>query len=373
MLTAMSLMDSLAHIGNTILTPFYWIISGIMVLFHHLLSPVFGVDSGITWVLCIILMTCVLRAVMLPLYKKQMNGARAMTSVQPQLKALQEKYKGDRERLSRETMKLYEENGVSPYASCLPMIVQMPVFMGLFWVLNSAARYTGPGSATPLKGYWMVHNPSLAESLRDSTIFGAKLSITFTSAGAWNSTRALCVVLVVLMMAILFLQQLHMMRRNMPPASMTGPMGQQQKMMLYVFPLFYIIGGINVPIGVLFYWVISNAWTYVQQYWIIRHYPTPDTPAYLDWEDRMIAEGKDPKAIEAARLEKSRKKRSGKGASMMQAAMERQAAAREAAEHEQAERASGSSQAVVRTDEKTGKKVVVRTQPRNQSRSKRRK
>jgi YidC/Oxa1 family membrane protein insertase len=371
MLTAMSLMGTLAHIGNTILTPFYWIISGMLVLFHRILEPVFGGNSGVTWVLCIILMTCVLRGVMLPLYKKQMNGARAMTAVQPQMKALQEKYKGDRERLSRETMKLYEENGVSPYASCLPMIVQMPIFMGLFWVINSAARYT-PGGSTPLKGFWLVHNPGLAESLRDSTIFGAKLSVTFTTAGGWNGTRALAVGLVVLMVAILFLQQLHMMRRNMPPQSMQGPMGQQQKMMLYVFPLFYVFGGINVPIGVLFYWVISNAWTFVQQFWIIRHYPTPDTPAYLEWEDRMIAEGKDPKAIEAARQAKGRKKRSGKAQAMMQAAMERQEAARAEAERQQAQRAPGASQAVVRTDEQTGKKVVVRTQPRNQSRAKRR-
>jgi YidC/Oxa1 family membrane protein insertase len=366
----MGLIDSLATVGNTILTPFYWIISGMMVLFHHLLAPVFGTQSGVTWVLCIILMTFVLRGVMLPLYKKQMNGARAMTALQPQLKALQEKYKGDRERVGRETMKLYEENGVSPYASCLPMIVQMPIFMGLFWVLNSAARYTGPGSSTPLKGYWMVHNPSLAESLRDSTIFGAKLSVTFSSAGEWNGTRALAVVLIVLMVLILFFQQLHMMKRNMPPQSMQGPMGQQQKMMLYVFPLFYIFGGISVPIGVLFYWVVSNAWTYAQQYWIIRHYPTPDTPAYLEWEDRMVAQGKDPKAIEAERMEKGRSKRKGPS-KMMQAAMERQEAVKAAMQAEQDERASTASQAVVRTDEQTGKKVVVRTQPRNQSRAKR--
>jgi YidC/Oxa1 family membrane protein insertase len=175
------------------------------------------------------------------------------------------------------------------------------------------------------------------------------------------------------MVGVLMAQQMIMMRRNMPPSALEGPMGQQQKMMIYIFPLMYIFTGSAVPIGVLFYWVISNSWTFAQQFWIIRHYPTPDTPAYMDWEDRMIAKGLDPKAIEAERIEKGRSKRSSAMSKAMKAAMEKQEEIKAAQQAEQAAKAPSASQAVVRTDTTTGKKVVVRTQPRNQSRAKRKK
>jgi YidC/Oxa1 family membrane protein insertase len=365
----MGIIDTFAHLGNGILTPFYWIISGIMVLLHKVLSPVFGANAGGTWVLVIVLMTCIIRGVMLPLYKKQMNGARAMQVVQPQMKAMRDKYKDDREKLSRETMKLYEENGVSPYASCLPKIVQVPIFRALYWVIRSASMFNG--DVGTLKGYWLKTFPDVATSLRESTVFGAKLSQTFTGAGSWDATRWLAVVLIVIMVAVLMIQQLIMMKRNMPPSALEGPMGQQQKMMIYIFPLMYIFTGSAVPIGVLFYWVISNSWTFGQQFWIIRHYPTPDTPAYVEWEDRMIAKGLDPKAIEAARIEKGRSKRGSAASKMMKAAMEKQEEIKQQQQAEQAGRASTASQAVVRKDEATGKQVVVRTQPRNISRAKR--
>jgi len=398
LLIPMGLMDSLAALGNTVMTPVYWLISGLMVLFHFLLTPLFGSASGVTWVLTIVLLTCVLRLAMLPLYKKQMNSSRAMTTLQPQMKELQEKYKGDRERLSRETMKLYEVNGVSPYASCLPMVVQMPIFIGLYWVIRGAAyycpteggcgQYTGPH----LKGYWMANRVDLAESLRDSTVFGARLSgmlKTVDGGWNWNATGALVIVLVVLMMGVLFIQQWQMMHRNMPPAAMSGPMGQTQKMM-YAMPLMYVFIGANIPIGVLFYWVVSNTWTWLQQVWIIRHYPTPETPAYIDWEERMIAQGKDPKEIEAQRIAAGKSKRKGPGlmSRVMKNAQQRQDAANgttpaggtvEAPTGPNGkpvvprQTVAVASQAVVREDAATGKKVVVRTQPRAVSRAKRKK
>jgi len=404
MLIPMSLMDTLATLANTVMTPVYWLISGMMVLFHFLLTPLFGSTNGWTWVLTIVLMTCVLRLAMLPLYKKQMNASRAMTSVQPKMKELQEKYKGDRERLSRETMKLYEENGVSPYASCLPMLVQMPIFMGLYWVIRGAAyycptaegcgKYTGPN----LKGYWMANRVDLAESLRDSTVFGARLSgmlRTVDGGWNWNATGYLAIILVIIMMAVLFIQQWQMMHKNMPPAAMSGPMGQTQKMM-YAMPLMYVFIGANISIGVLFYWVVSNTWTWLQQVWIIRHYPTPETPAYVEWEERMIAKGKDPKLIEADRIAAGKSKRKGPSAAakMMAAADRRQAeaAGTTTTPTELTPESIGTvvspkaktggspgaaparpTAAVIRTDEATGKQVVVRTQPVNVSRAKRKK
>lgn len=85
-------------------------------------------------------------------------------------------------------------------------------------------------------------------------------------------------------------------------------MGQQQKMMLYVMPLMYVFFGLSIPIGVLVYWTVSNLWSLGQQYVIIRSFPTPGTPAYVEWEDRMVAKGRDPHAIERARADKARRR-----------------------------------------------------------------
>ena len=353
-------LNAFADFANTLMMPIYWAVSGLLVLFHKLLSPVFGFDSGITWTLAILLLTAVVRILILPLYTKQLNSSRAMQSLQPKMKALQDKYKDDKERLGQETMKLYESEGVSPTASCLPLLVQMPIFLGLFYVLNGVAR------GTP-KGYWLVNNPVLGDSLRQASIFGAELSgrmWPFPESG-FGSTQAVALVLLILMMGALFFQQLHMLKRNTPPASLEGTMGQQMKMMLYVMPLTYVFVGPSIPIGVLLYWATSNLWTMVQQWWVIRSYPTPGTPAYIEWEERMKAKGKDPRQIERDRVNKGRKKPvpatdvsiDEPGSEEVAPIVKRQGAARQ----------------VVRKDSTGGKQIVQRAQPKQQNRSQRKK
>ena len=374
---------SLADIGNGILTPFYWLISSVTIFFHKILSPVFGVNSGVTWLLAILFMTCVIRGIMLPLYAKQLNSQRSMTALQPKLKALRDKYGSDRQRMGAETMKLYEENGVSPYASCLPMIVQMPVFMSVFLTIRPAAiarwipdwgQAGGWDTTISVPKGMFYQFPDLVHSFQTSTIFGSSLSQTFLEAGSTIGTKVIAVVLMVLMMGTLFYQQWYMMKRNMPPSMLEGPMGQQQKIMLYVMPFMYLFSGLAVPLGVMFYWFVSNVWTMMQQYFMVRIYPTPDTPAYAAWEDRMMAQGKDPVAIERERIEKAKSKRKGGLMSKMTQAAERQGGNFEAAK-EQTAREETSKAAektpVTRRDPTSGKQVVVRQQPRNQSRAKR--
>ena len=99
------------------------------------------------------------------------------------------------------------------------------------------------------------------------------------------------------MTATLFVTQLQLMRKNMPPEALTGPFAQQQKMMLYLFPIIFAVGGINFPIGVLIYWLASNLWTMGQQFYVIRRNPAPGTPAYEAWEERR----KEKQARKAAR------------------------------------------------------------------------
>jgi YidC/Oxa1 family membrane protein insertase len=106
-------------------------------------------------------------------------------------------------------------------------------------------------------------------------------------------------VLIIAMTVTLFITQLQLMRKNMPPEALTGPFAQQQKIMLYVFPLVFAVGGINFPVGVLIYWFTSNLWTMGQQFYVIRRNPAPGTPAYDAWEARRKAKGKADVALAA--------------------------------------------------------------------------
>lgn len=292
--------DFLGLLGS-MMTPLYWAVSGILVGCHSLLVMLgMNPDWGGTWALSIVLLTVVIRTLLIPLFVRQINSARNMQLVQPKAKALQEKYGHDRERLGQETMKLYKEEGVNPMASCLPLLLQMPIFLALFYVLLDVSN----GKAL---GYFFETNPALVTSLQNATIFGAPISARFLPMTGFGPTQFVTLTLIILMTGVLFITQLQLMRKNMPPEALTGPMAQQQKMMLYLFPAIYAIGGVSIPIGVLIYWLTSNLWTMGQQYILIHNNPAPGTPAYVDWEERMRAKGKDPDEIAARRRGAARK------------------------------------------------------------------
>jgi YidC/Oxa1 family membrane protein insertase len=229
-----------------------------------------------------------------------------MQAIQPKMKALQDKYGSDREKLGVETQKLMREEGVNPASSCLPLLIQMPIFFALYQVLAATAQ------GNP-RGYYLVHHPDLAESLNRAELFGARLAGHFWAGGdnwwrvnQWGATQWVGLVLILSMTGLFFFTQKQLMSKNMPPAALEGQMAQQQKMMLYLFPFMYLFMGVAIQIGVLLYWVTSNLWTLGQQWILIRNNPTPGTPAYLDWEERMEKKGKDPKQI----AEERRRKRS---------------------------------------------------------------
>jgi YidC/Oxa1 family membrane protein insertase len=295
MLVTMGIFDPFKAVGSAIMQPLYWVVSGILVLFHSVWSPVFGTDSGWTWALSIISLTILIRVALIPLFVKQIKSSRAMQLLQPKVRELQKKYGHDREKLGQETMKLYKEHNANPLASCLPLLLQSPIFIALFRVLDGASRLGSNGQ--PLaRGHWLKIHPELVSSLNKSEIFGARISDTFTKAGfggGITSVHIVTVLLILLMTATLFITQLQLMRKNMPADALTGPFAQQQKMMLYLFPLIFAIGGINFPVGVLIYWFTSNLWTMGQQFYVIRRNPAPGTPAYDAWEARRKAHHKD--------------------------------------------------------------------------------
>jgi len=301
-LVILSLGGALHTMGHAIMVPLYWAVSGLLVLFHYLWSPLFGRDSGISWTLAIVCLTIFIRLLLVPLLVKQIHSARSMQLIQPKMKAIQEKYGDDRERAGQEMMNLYREEGVNPAASCLPVLLQMPIFLALFRVLDGASR------GIP-RGHFFAKNPGLMESLQHAKFFGAELAGRFLPMNnGFGGTQVVALVLIIIMVATLFYTQLQLMRKNMPPESLTGPIAQQQKMTLYIFPLMYLFSGVSFPLGVMLYWSTSNLWTLGQQEILIRNNPTPNPPAYIDWRARMIAKGKDPDEIARARREKRRRK-----------------------------------------------------------------
>jgi len=302
LLVPLSIWDGLYGLLSAMMQPLYWVISGLMVLFHGLWAPLFGADSGVSWTLAIITLTLVVRTMMIPLFVKQINSSRAMQMLQPRIQELQKKHGADRERVAREMQKLYAEEGVNPMASCFPMLLQMPVFLSLFRVLQGVAD-------NQVRGYWFQASPDLVASLQGADLFGAKLAGRIFPIDPFGATQILGIVLIALLVITLFLTQLQLMRKNMPPEALSGPMAQSQKVMLYIFPIMYAASSAVLPLGVLIYWSASNIWTMSQQGLLIRNNPAPNTPAYIDWEERMRSQGKDPKAIMEARNAKRRKNR----------------------------------------------------------------
>ncbi len=269
------MLDFFISLGGFIMAPLYWITSLILTGFHSLFGQLFGPESGWAWALSIVGLTLVIRAALIPLFVKQIKSSRNMQLLQPKVKELQKKYGHDRERLAQETMALYKETGTNPFASCLPILLQMPIFLALFRLLDLAAKGQTRGVLTE----------DQARQFGDSTLFGARIAEQFLGDSA-PSVKVLAAVLVIAMTATTFLTQRQLMSKNMPADALSGPYAQQQKMLLYVLPLVFAVGGVAFPIGVLLYWTTSNLWTMAQQFYVIRNNPAPGTPAAKAKADR---------------------------------------------------------------------------------------
>jgi len=270
-------------------------VSWILVQFHSLFGAIFGEASGWAWALSIVGLVVVIRILLIPLFVKQIKAQRNMQLIQPQIKEIQKKYAGDRERQSQEMMKLYRETGTNPLSSCLPILLQMPIFFALFSVLQGIATNTPEGVFK-----WEQY-ADLFQQAREATIFGVPLYGTFLGAAETPNpinTRILTVILIIAMTATTFLTQRQLIVKNM---SDDNPIVRQQKILLYVFPFMFAIGGINFPVGVLIYWFTTNLWSMGQQFYVIRNNPQPNTPAYEAWEARK-AEKEARKAVKRGEI-----------------------------------------------------------------------
>jgi YidC/Oxa1 family membrane protein insertase len=287
----------LGTIGHFILTPLYYAVSAVLVGWHELFSLFLPSEGGMSWVLSIVGLTLVTRAALIPLFVKQIKSSRNMQLIQPKVKELQKKYGHDRERLAQETMNLYRETGTNPFAACLPLLVQSPIFIALFRLLDQAQKHgSGNGFLSDKQALVLGH----------AKLFGTiPISATFLKNQGLPSVQILAAILVVAMTATTFTTQRQLMSKNMPSDAMSGPYAQQQKMLLYVLPVAFAAGGVAFPIGVLMYWTTTNVWTMGQQFYVIRRNPAPGTPAFKAKLDRDRAKGKVSEVHEEEALEEA--------------------------------------------------------------------
>ncbi len=272
--------------------PFEWVVSWILYGWHQLFSAI-GLDeaSGGAWVLSIVGLVVVMRAAMIPLFVRQIHASRRMQLIQPEMQKIQAKYKGktdpdSRQAMTQETMDLYKRTGTNPFSSCMPILLQSPFFFGLFRVLNNLGTIAA-GTHDPIGP---ITQPVAAQA-EQSTFLGAQLSDKFIGADS-VTTQVVTILLIVLMSVTTFTTQRQLMTKNMPASALDNPFAKQQKVLLYLMPIFFAISGVNFPIGVLIYWTTTNIWSMCQQFYVIRRMPAPGSPAEKALQERRAKRGK---------------------------------------------------------------------------------
>lgn len=256
-----------------------------------------GDHSGPAWVLSVVGLTITIRLLIMPLFFRQIKASRGMQLMQPELQALQKKYKGKTDPVSRqaqqqEMMALYKKHNANPFSSCLPILLQMPIFFALFRVLNTISAYANAGSGGIVGTQTELPigplNEELALDMGQSTFLGAPLSESFLGSDDLL-TKIIAAVLVVVMGVTQFISIKQLSMKNMPASSMDNPIMRQQKIMLYVMPVIFAVSGVMFPIGVLIYWTVSNFWAMGQQAYTVRRQPAPGSEAYKAKQARDAA------------------------------------------------------------------------------------
>lgn len=285
---------------DTILWPLRWLVELVLWAWHQLFTWI-GMDpaSGVTWLLAILGLVVVVRSALIPVTVRQIKAQRRMMDLAPEMKKIQAKYKGksdqfSREAMSRETMALYKKHGTNPFSSCLPILIQMPIFFSLFAVLRNASGAMGSGgNGKGLPGIGMM-DQAMTDSFNQATIFGAPLRMTFTQ--GWESGNWVVVILLgiimLLMIASQFFTQLQIMSKNVSDETKASPMYRQQKIMLYIIPFAFLFSGFTFPLALNIYWFTSNLWTMGQQAIVINTMPTPGSEAWRTRQARLKAKGK---------------------------------------------------------------------------------
>jgi YidC/Oxa1 family membrane protein insertase len=308
-----------------VLDPLYNLVARGVIEFHNLLAAIFGKHGFFSYAFAIAIIVVIVRILIFPLFVRSVKAQRTMQMLQPRIKELREKYKNDKQRMNQEVMKLQKEHG-NPLLGCLPLLLQIPLFISLYHVFNAIARapsqiLTGPNKgmlqfkatsgltggvydkANNLLGYIDVHNVFHVSSSRSEVaglatakFAGITLGSALTSSkhtlellGAnGTAVKIVASVMIVVMAITVYITQRQIMTRGGP----VDPSQQKiQRVMLYGSPLLLAVFGLRFPIAVLIYWLTTNTWSMCQQVFILRKMPPvlPSTGAATATSGRASA------------------------------------------------------------------------------------
>jgi YidC/Oxa1 family membrane protein insertase len=260
----------------------YYPVSWIMWAWYKLFAALLGPSNFFAWALAVMFLVFTLRALLYKPFVRQIRTTRQMQELQPQIKALQKKYSKDRQRMALEMQKLQREHGFNPILGCLPMLAQIPVFLGLYHVLRSFNRTTG-GFGQPhmsviqnrLTGNY-VFTPTDVGHFLDANLFGAPIGASMTQRtglDAFIDFSRPAVILVggpvmVLAGIATYFNSRASVARQSPEAAANPQTAMMNKLALYVFPLGVVVGGPFLPVAIIMYWFSNNIWTFAQQHYV---------------------------------------------------------------------------------------------------------
>lgn len=260
----------------------YYPVSWIMWVWYKLFAYLLGPSNFFAWALAVMFLVFTLRALLYKPFVRQIRTTRQMQELQPQIKALQKKYGKDRQRMALEMQKLQREHGFNPILGCLPMLAQIPVFLGLYHVLRSFNRTTG-GFGQPhlsvvqnrLTGNY-VFTPADVGHFLDANLFGAPIGAFMTQRtglDAFTVFHRPAVILVGLPVMVLagiatYFNSRASVARQSPEAAANPQTAMMNKLSLYVFPLGVVVGGPFLPLAIILYWFANNIWTFGQQHYV---------------------------------------------------------------------------------------------------------
>ncbi len=252
----------------------YYPVSAILWFWHMAFGYLLGPGNGFAWALAVVFLVFTLRAVLFKPFVSQVRSMRKMQEFAPEIQKLKKKYGDDRQKMATEMQKLQAEHGVNPLGGCLPVLVQIPVFIGLFHVLRSFNRDFLSADQNRLVGNY-VFSAADVRSFLDARLFGVPLSAYITEPvkllarygdiSRWQ-IAAVAIPLTIVAGVLTHLTALHSVARQNPAQVAANPQAAiMNKLMVYLFPLGVVAGGPFFPLAILLYWLSNNLWTLAQQ------------------------------------------------------------------------------------------------------------
>ncbi|WHU46961.1 membrane protein insertase YidC [Gordonia sp. L191] len=311
----------------------YWPVSAIMWFWHWLfdfITPNSPGGNGVAWALSVVFLVFTLRAILYKPFVKQIRTTKKMQEINPQLQAIRKKYAKDRVKMTEEMQKLQKEHGFNPLLGCLPMLLQVPVFIGLFHVLRSFNRTAhgmgqlgmSPEETRSVGNY--IFNVDQVQNFLDARLFGVPLSsfitepktewAAFVQPGQPIDFTRVDIAIVVIPMMIIASIATHMNSRasvaRQPEAALENPQTRMMNMLaLYIFPLGILVTGAFFPVAILLYWMSNNVWTYGQQHLVFGRIAQEEEKARLAKQEKLKANAPKP----GAKPDRSKKLGDGQG------------------------------------------------------------